>query len=118
MDRPKADPEQARTVSVGDMFLTVMGWLNNVPAGGGTGFDHPQKSQLIEPTKGSTFFIIFDRFGLFSPILSIWNIMTFYSFSAVLVYFVQFDIDFLNFVNSSLYCPLLSFVFLVLFDLI
>lgn len=53
MTRPKAEPEQARTVSTGDIFMTVMGWLSHVKAEGGTAFDHPHMSQLIEPTKGA-----------------------------------------------------------------
>ena len=45
MTRPKAKPssEDAAIGANGDIFMTIMGWLNNVPAGGGTAFDHPQK---------------------------------------------------------------------------
>ena len=55
MTRPKAKPgaDSARIGSTGDTFMTVMGWLNQVQAGGGTAFDHPQKEQLIEPSKGA-----------------------------------------------------------------
>ena len=45
MTRPKAKPssEDAAIGANGDIFMTIMGWLNDVPAGGGTAFDHPQK---------------------------------------------------------------------------
>ena len=53
MTRTKAVPAYPRIVASGDTFLTTMGWLDQVEAGGGTAFDHPRKEQLIDPTKGA-----------------------------------------------------------------
>lgn len=38
------------------MIATVMGWLDDVKAGGGTAFMYPNREMLIQPTKGSAAF--------------------------------------------------------------
>ncbi len=43
----------------GDMFGTVMGWLSEVGAGGGTAFSYPYDEQLVQPTRGSAAFWYF-----------------------------------------------------------
>ena len=40
----------------GDMIATMMAWLDNVPAGGATGYDFPNKEMLVEPRRGSAAF--------------------------------------------------------------
>ena len=45
-------------VTSGDYIATFMGWLKNVPAGGGTGFDFLDYQGLIQPRKGSAAFWI------------------------------------------------------------
>ncbi len=47
---------------MGDIILTFMAWLNDVNAGGGTGFSFPGSEILVNPTKGSVGF----WFGLVS----------------------------------------------------
>ncbi len=55
MTRPEVFPssEYKQLIVTGDIFITVMGYLNEVTAGGGTAFDHPLAEQLIEPSKGA-----------------------------------------------------------------
>ena len=46
-------------VSSGDVIATLMGWLSDVPeGGGGTAFAYPEYEGLIKPTKGSAAFWI------------------------------------------------------------
>ena len=40
----------------GDIIATTMGWLNDVEAGGGTGFMVPGYEMLFEPRRGSLAF--------------------------------------------------------------
>jgi hypothetical protein len=40
----------------GDMIATTMAWLDDVVAGGGTGYDFPSKEMLVEPRRGSVAF--------------------------------------------------------------
>ena len=40
----------------GDIFGTMMGYLNNVEAGGATAFCKPFKEEIIQPRKGSITF--------------------------------------------------------------
>lgn len=40
----------------GDMIATSMAWLDDVPAGGGTGYDFPTKEMLVEGRRGSVAF--------------------------------------------------------------
>ena len=37
----------------GDIMATLMAWLDDVPAGGATGFDAVNYEDVIEPTKGN-----------------------------------------------------------------
>ena len=43
-------------VITGDMMATIMGWLDDVKAGGGTGFIYPNREMVLQPTKGSVAF--------------------------------------------------------------
>ncbi len=59
------DWEQRALVSSGDMMATFMAWLEDVRAGGETGFDHVGYSQTVTPTRGSAaFWIDLDRAGM------------------------------------------------------
>ena len=42
----------------GDMFGTLLGWLNKPKAGGQTGFIYPNREMLMEPTRGSAMWFI------------------------------------------------------------
>jgi prolyl 4-hydroxylase len=57
-------PGFQRLKKQGDMLATVMGWLNDVEAGGATAFCHPGHEVLIWPTRGSAaFWFNLDRKG-------------------------------------------------------
>ena len=49
-------PERKHLVTYGDVIATFMGWLDEVSAGGGTGFNFPDFESVINPTKGSAAF--------------------------------------------------------------
>jgi prolyl 4-hydroxylase len=42
----------------GDIIATIMAWLGDVQAGGGTGFQYPDGEMLVEPIRGSAAFWI------------------------------------------------------------
>ena len=50
--------ERRHLVTTGDVIATLMGWLEMVPAGGGTGFNFPDYEGLLQPTRGSVAFWI------------------------------------------------------------
>lgn len=50
--------DRAKLVTRGDYIATFMGWLENVPAGGGTAFAYTNFEGILEPTKGSAAFWI------------------------------------------------------------
>lgn len=57
-------PKFKRYLKWGDMMATVMGWLEDVEAGGATGFTDPGNEVLIWPRKGSVaFWFGLDRKG-------------------------------------------------------
>jgi N-acetylglucosamine-6-phosphate deacetylase len=41
----------------GDMLATLMAWLEDVPAGGGTGYDFPTKEMLVEPERFASYVV-------------------------------------------------------------
>eukprot|EP00095_Tigriopus_kingsejongensis_P001280 snap_masked-scaffold359_size197282-processed-gene-0.4 protein:Tk01280 transcript:snap_masked-scaffold359_size197282-processed-gene-0.4-mRNA-1 annotation:"prolyl 4-hydroxylase subunit alpha-1" len=47
-----------RLFASGDIFATFMAWLDDVDAGGGTGFESPGFEQVVWPTRGSAAFWI------------------------------------------------------------
>ena len=49
-------PPVQRLKLTGDIFGTMMGYLNNVEAGGATAFCKPFKEEIIQPRKGSITF--------------------------------------------------------------
>jgi len=57
-------PRYQRLRKQGDMMATAMGWLADVPAGGGTAFCQPYSETLVQPSKGSVaFWFGLDRKG-------------------------------------------------------
>ena len=56
LDGVEVPKSRASLFLTGDMLATVMGWLEDVPAGGATAFDWPGKEIAIQPTKGSIAF--------------------------------------------------------------
>ncbi len=64
MEGAYVDAGHQHLVSTGDMIATFMGWLEDVPAGGETGFDLTGYSQAVSPQKGSAaFWIDLERSG-------------------------------------------------------
>ena len=50
--------DRAKLMTTGDYIATFMGWLEDVPAGGGTSFLWNKFEGIVEPTKGSAAFWI------------------------------------------------------------
>ena len=50
------DPMMQRLKQTGDMFATLMGYLNHVEAGGATAFCHLGQEETLQPSKGSVAF--------------------------------------------------------------
>ena len=46
----------AKCLSMGENFATILGWLTDVPAGGGTAFSHPEAGDVLFPERGSLAF--------------------------------------------------------------
>jgi hypothetical protein len=50
-------PEENKMLTfTGDMVATMMAWLSNVPAGGGTAFDTIGHEMMVKPVQGSVAF--------------------------------------------------------------
>ncbi len=56
IDGVHVSEEQSNLFVSGDMMATFMAWLDDVPAGGETGFDFPNNEMVVEPKKGSAAF--------------------------------------------------------------
>eukprot|EP00094_Tigriopus_californicus_P006961 TCALIF_06702-PA protein Name:"Similar to P4HA2 Prolyl 4-hydroxylase subunit alpha-2 (Gallus gallus)" AED:0.31 eAED:0.31 QI:0/0/0/1/0/0/2/0/1029 len=56
LDGAELPPSRYHLRKTGDMFATIMGWIEKEPIGGATAFCYPYKEVLVWPTKGSAAF--------------------------------------------------------------
>lgn len=64
LDGAELPPSRFGLRKSGDMFATIMGWINREPVGGATAFCYPYKEVLVWPTRGSAaFWYDLDRKG-------------------------------------------------------